>query len=335
MEKRRQNRKKRSPEDVELNSYSYLVSMAENSGVGEFGGEDFGGEILDPTGGLAGWIWQGWLKNRRIVHYLSQHVPKAGEVRKKLAACGSRVVVKRYANGESRAFCVDSCSYRRLCLICSAKERRRRVAELTRYFQALLQREPSLKFAVVTLTVKSGSDLMAQYLHLKTSWKRLRRRCTEARRGRVKTEWLKVRAGVASIEVDRGQSGDWHVHLHIPLLYERELDDQAISDEWLRVTGDSHVTHIKRIPLAKGIDEDSLRERINGEVGYVLKFRQLSPADLWEAHCTLHGQQLSRMFGEFIGLELPEREKFGSYTAERFVLGEWGFVSSESEGHHE
>jgi hypothetical protein len=269
---------------------------------------------------------QGWMRNRHLVRYLASHAPEAVTVRKKLAACGVEVYVRRYANGDCRALCVSPCSLRRLCEICAAKERRRRVAELGRAFEELLRQDPSLKLAVITLTVTSSADLLDCYQRLNSAWQRLRRRCTEARRGRVRTEWAKVRAGVANFEVARGKSGDWHVHIHIPLLHEGELDEQVISDEWLRVTGDSHVTHVKRIPQSMCVGQDALRKRINNEVGYTLKFGDLSPADLWEAHCVLRGRQLSRMFGDLIGLELPEREPFGVYRQSRLVMAEGSFV---------
>jgi hypothetical protein len=91
----------------------------------------------------------------------------------------------------------------------------------------------------LTLTVKSGPDLAERAAHLRTAFKKLRRRRWWA---------ANVAGGIAVEEVTHNErSGDWHPHLH--LIIDAALPQAVLQDTlrvlWLAVTGDSFIIDLR------------------------------------------------------------------------------------------
>lgn len=91
----------------------------------------------------------------------------------------------------------------------------------------------------LTLTVKNGPDLAERAAHLRTAFKKLRRRA-----------WWRahVAGGVAVEEVTRNaRSGEWHPHLH--LIIDADVPQAVLQAQlaalWAAVTRDSHILDLR------------------------------------------------------------------------------------------
>jgi diadenosine tetraphosphate (Ap4A) HIT family hydrolase len=103
--------------------------------------------------------------------------------------------------------------------------------------------------------------------------------------------WKKhFKGGTWSLEFTKDKNGLHHTHLHIIGFRRRFFDIELLRGEWLAVTGDSHVLHLKPIlDLAAG-----LREVVK-YVSKPLDIRRFGAADLKE----FLGLKNMRMFGTF------------------------------------
>lgn len=154
-------------------------------------------------------------------------------------------------------------------------------------FEYLRSSEPSLRFSMVTLTVKNGDDLLERFTHLKNGVSALLKRRNHAIKGRrVQTEWAKVRGLVGSYEVTNKGNG-WHPHVHMIALHSERLDYSAMIDEWRRITGDSYILHVDEARNPHDPVEDFLEV-----FKYALKFSDLSPELNFEAYRVLSGRRL-------------------------------------------
>ena len=116
---------------------------------------------------------------------------------------------------------------------------------------------------------------------------------------RIKTEWTKAFGIVGSYEVtNRGQG--WHPHAHMLVLADSRMDAQAMKDEWLRITGDSHVL---RIDPAHHPD-DPARDFLE-VFKYALKFSDLTPAQNVEAFQAL--RENDSFFGRHVSRRTHSR----------------------------
>lgn len=193
------------------------------------------------------------------------------------------------------------CRAHLLCPFCAVRRGAKALKAYLERYQAVMRANPHLRLYLVTLTVKNGPDLAERHDHLKTAVKAIlgRRRSALAGR-RVNTEWAKVRAIVGSYEVTNKGKG-WHPHVHMLVLVDKRLDAQAMKDEWLRITGDSHVL---RIDTPRHPD-DPARDFLE-VFKYAVKFSDLSPAQNFEAFLQLRGKRLLFSVGLFRNVEIPE-----------------------------
>ncbi len=91
----------------------------------------------------------------------------------------------------------------------------------------------------LTLTVKNGPELAERAAHLRTAFKKLRRRA-----------WWRahVVGGIAVEEVTRNhRTGEWHPHLHliVDAALPQAVLQAALRDLWASVTGDSFVLDVR------------------------------------------------------------------------------------------
>ena len=167
---------------------------------------------------------------------------RAGHVR----ACGAvSVYVCRDGCGQLAGRHAFHCR-ERLCVWCSGA----RGAQLGDALLPLVQAMANPWF--LTLTVKNGPDLAERAAHLRTAFKKLRRR-----------RWWRanVAGGIAVEEVTRNdRTGDWHPHLHLVIdaAIPQAVLQAALRDLWAAVTGDSFVIDLR--PFAGATVAADLRE---------------------------------------------------------------------------
>jgi hypothetical protein len=215
-----------------------------------------------------------------------------------------------YTEGKITLSQMKSCKHTRLCPLCAIAQANAHVSTYHKKTLQLLEQHRHdgmpLRAFFVTLTVKNGVSLPATYEHFSDSVQHLvnrRRDAIKARGGSVKHQYAltsvmaPVVAGVFSFEVKRGAgSGDWHPHTHGLLLSTTAIDEEALSEEWKGITGDSHVVNCQEIDAT---DVKSLCEVLK----YSLKFSEMSLEDNFEAATVLHRKRLLRSFGEFYGMQ--------------------------------
>jgi hypothetical protein len=122
----------------------------------------------------------------------------------------------------------------------------------------------------------------------KESAARIRNSFTKLTRRSFWKQYFK--GGTWSLEFTKDKNGLHHTHLHIIGFRRKFFDIELLRDEWLAVTGDSHVLHLKPIlDLAAGLQE------VVKYVSKPLDIRRFGAADLKE----FLGLKNMRMFGTF------------------------------------
>lgn len=229
--------------------------------------------------------------------------------------CGSFLRFRRYLDhGQTRLVESRSCDVSLLCPLCAI---RRGGRLLRRYHERLLHLAGAHDFYLVTLTVKNGDDLAERYQHLLSSWNRVNKR---AKKGYG--VFADASGAFGSIEFTKSEHG-WHPHLHMiwampkgsaPIAWGK---DSQLGLDWLAASGDSYIVHAERISAGEGapaIGEgptsaatDPLISALCETLKYALKFSDLELADNLHAYQTLKGKRLTRAYGCFFGLEVPEK----------------------------
>lgn len=216
--------------------------------------------------------------------------------------CGSFLLFRHYFTVDRvRLSAADFCKRHLLCPLCAIRRGSKAMKSYLDRFEYLRSSEPSLRFSMVTLTVKNGDDLLERFTHLKNGVSALLKRRNHAIKGRrVQTEWAKVRGLVGSYEVTNKGNG-WHPHVHMIALHSERLDYSAMIDEWRRITGDSYILHVDEARNPHDPVEDFLEV-----FKYALKFSDLSPELNFEAYRVLSGRRLLFSAGAFRGVVVPE-----------------------------
>nr|CRY96508.1 hypothetical protein [uncultured prokaryote] len=235
----------------------------------------------------------------------------------KLYQCGSYLRFRHYmAHSQTRLIESRSCDVSLLCPLCAI---RRGARMLRRYAERCQFIAPAHDFYLVTLTVKNGPDLEERYHHLLSSWKRVVKRAAKGYGA-----FADASGAFGAIEFTKGQDG-WHPHLHMiwampkgatPVRYGRE---SQLGMDWLAATGDSFIVHAKRIEEAAGegtrsregstaadAANDPLISALCETLKYAVKFSDLDLADNLHAWQVLKGKRLTRSYGCFFGLEVPD-----------------------------
>ncbi len=202
------------------------------------------------------------------------------ELAHKLERCHSRLSVLTCGRHIARIIPNFTCEFR-LCPDCS----RRRSRKLqNKYLPAMsafmLHRRVTAVHLVLTQTHRKENRKQSAK-RIKDSFTRLQRRGF----------WQKhFKGGTWSLEFTKDKNGLHHTHLHIIGFRRKFFDIELLRDEWLAVTGDSHVLNLKPIQdIATG-----LREVVK-YVSKPLDIRRFGAEDLKE----FLGLKNMRMFGTF------------------------------------
>lgn len=212
-------------------------------------------------------------------------------------SCGSFLEWRHYYRlGKSALRRAVTCKKHTLCPMCASLRGLRFAAAYRDRVELALRENPSLRVAMLTVTVKDGEDLRERFEHLSHSWKVLRQRW---HRGNAATVWDRIEGAVWSFEVKRGAgSGLWHPHIHCLALVSGEITTAELAARWKEITGDSHVVDSRYVHAD---DAGAFCEVFK----YALKFSELPLSDNWHAFLHLFGLRLVASAGCLRGID-PE-----------------------------
>jgi hypothetical protein len=233
-----------------------------------------------------------------MAHYASEQ----GEVKlsRNLHQCGSYLLFRDYFTiGKVRLHAAKFCNKHLLCPLCAIRRGAKMVKAYLDRLRVIMASESDLKPFLVTLTVKDGEDLKERFNHLYRSVQRLHK--TRTGKGQY-SEACKAAGAVWSYEFKRGaNSGQWHPHVHAVWLCRDIPDQAALSEQWKRITGDSHVVDVRPFH-----DEQDVIGGFLEVFKYAVKFSDLPLEDNWHGFQQLAGKRLIASFGLFRGIEVPE-----------------------------
>lgn len=220
----------------------------------------------------------------------------------KLLDCGNYLSFRHYYTVDKvRLHAASFCKKHLYCPLCAIRRASKQLGAYMQRYKAIMAENPDLRPYMITLTVKNGDDLEERYNHLVKSVQVLNAKARKAKKGsRHKTEFSKIAASAGSYEFTNKGNG-WHPHVHIAALCTGKPDQEELSKEWLKATGDSYIVDVRRI--------GNIQEPVKGFLEvfkYALKFSDLSPEQQVHAATTLNGRRLLFSTGLFRGTPIPE-----------------------------
>ncbi len=203
-----------------------------------------------------------------------------GELVDKLDRCHSRLSVLTCGRHIARIIPNFTCEFR-LCPDCSRRRSRKLQTKYLPMMRAFLRHHHVKPVHLVLTQTHRKESRKESVARIRNSFTKLMRR----------SFWKQYfRGGTWSLEFTKDKNGLHHTHLHIVGFRRKFFDIELLRDEWLAVTGDSHVLHLKPIlDLAAG-----LREVVK-YVSKPLDIRRFGAEDLRE----FLGLKNMRMFGTF------------------------------------
>lgn len=247
-------------------------------------------------------------RSRQMGRYLTRasagHSPVEVERLTTLASniltCASYLVFNNYYTVDQVKLAkMTTCKKHMLCPVCARLRAAKQVNRYLERVQILKDQNPSLKLALVTLTVKNGDDLEERFHHLQKSWKTFQsKRRDWLKKGRGFNELCKADGAVFSYEITNKGNG-WHPHLHAVVILNDWIDQEKLSQEWLNITGDSYIVDVRSI---KGDPVEGFLEVFK----YALKFSELDLDLNFKAYEVLKGRRLQGSFGDFHGVKVPD-----------------------------
>jgi hypothetical protein len=231
-----------------------------------------------------------------------------------LEACGSWLQFRHYHTiDEIRLHAAKFCQQDRLCPLCAIRRGSKLLRPYVEKSMALMMHHPDLRPYHVVHTVKNGPDLGERFRHLRSSLSTLHDRGKWARnRGQAWSEAALAVGSVTSIEVKRGEGtrgGGWHPHAHAVWFCGRQPDQQALSDEWKQLTGDSHNVYVEPFHFAQADLEptlDNMAADFCEVFKYAVKFSSMDLCDNWHAFEVLFGKRLLAGRGALHGIKVPD-----------------------------
>lgn len=230
--------------------------------------------------------------------------PSEGELLTSLGSlvlsCANYLVFHNYYTvDEVRLAKITTCKKHLLCPVCARIRAAKQIQRYVERLRIIQESKPDLRLGLLTLTVKNGPDLEERFEHLSNSWRRYQaQRRDYFKKGRGFNELCKVDGAVFSYEVTERGNG-FHPHLHAVVILNDWIDQEKLSREWERITGDSFIVDIREI---KGDPVEGFLEVFK----YALKFSELSLENNLVAYKVLKGRRLQGSFGDFHGVQVPE-----------------------------
>ena len=236
----------------------------------------------------------------------SEETTKALKSAQKLQGCGNFLLFKNfYTIDQTKLAKFHVCGQHLLCPFCAGIRASKSIQKYSERIDEVLKKNRKLKVALLTLTVKNGSDLGERANHLLTSFRTLiKRRQDYLKKGRGFNEFCKIDGAMYSYENTYNEkTGEWHPHIHMFALVDQWIDQQEFSEYWHSLTGDSMVVDVRRARKEKGHGYSKAAAEV---CKYALKFGDLSVEKTWEAFKVLKGKRLTGSFGLLWGVKIPE-----------------------------
>lgn len=212
--------------------------------------------------------------------------------------CGDYLVFRHYFTVDQvKLHGAQLCMKHLLCPLCAIRRGAKALKAYLDRWTVISADAPQLRPFLVTLTVKDGDDLAERFSHLQKAQRELWKR-KQRGRGSVLDG---VAGAVWSYEIKRGAgSGLWHPHIHMIALAENAPDQEALSAEWLNITGDSFVVDVR--PISQADPASGFIEVFK----YAVKFSEQPVEETVHAWRLLAGKRLLASSGLFRGVEVPE-----------------------------
>ena len=141
------------------------------------------------------------------------------------------------------------CNQHLLCPFCAAIRASKAIQKYTERVDEVLKKKRKLKPVLITFTVKNGENLAERSEHLMKSFRTLlERRRDYLKKGRGFNEFCKINGAMYSYENTFNESTkEWHPHIHLFALLDDWIDQEALSETWHEITGDSFVVDIRKV----------------------------------------------------------------------------------------
>lgn len=196
-----------------------------------------------------------------------------------------------------------TCGKHLLCPFCAIRRGSKLLEKYLDRYNIIIKDNPNLRMSLITFTVKNGDDFAERQKHLKKSVQTMlehRRKTIAGRRG-YDSEMSKAAGLVGGYEVTEKGNG-YHCHIHFLVLHKLSFDYVRLQQQWLKITGDSHVLNVTPC-------DDSDPVKAFCEVfKYAVKFGDFKPSQLLSMYEVLRGQRQVVSAGLFFGVEVPESE---------------------------
>ncbi|MGN6368786.1 MAG: protein rep [Phycisphaerae bacterium] len=235
----------------------------------------------------------GWMQFRRRVDEALSVSPVVTP--RRLSAfrlCGADAcveVTRHHITGEVNGARIRSTKcHDRFCVPC-ANERSFRIRS-----NLLNHMHGRKNLSLVTLTLKSEDQPLRYTLN------RITRCFRKLRNGKIWKKYIEGGAAIIETKVGAG-SGLWHVHFHV-VCEAKYIPQKLLSDEWLKITGDSHVVDIRRVGARTGAVQYITKYVTKAADSSVVNSRR----HLLEAIDAFTGRRLVTTFGTWRGLKLME-----------------------------
>lgn len=227
----------------------------------------------------------GWHAARKALHEAMLHANLPMRRVARFASCGASAWILQSTEDPGLLRVIPDFCHDRWCIPCARTRSARIVSNLMEHVDGQLLR-------LLTLTLRADpSALRSRVDRLLKAFGRLRSR----------RFWRdRVSAGVGFLEITRGRSGDhWHAHLHV-IVKSAYIDQRALSDAWVQVTGDSPIVDIRKV-----WNPGHVAKYVSKYVTKPLDAATLkSPQLIREAIEALRGRKLIYAFGAWARLKL-------------------------------
>ena len=224
------------------------------------------------------------------------------KLQSELGACANWLVFNNYYTvDEIRLAKARTCKKHLLCPFCARARSHKLNEKNIPKLEEAIQEHPNAIPAILTLTVKNDHDLEKVYKHLTNSFNSLKnRRRMFLKTGYGQTEFKKVLGALFSTEITYNPKTGFHPHIHAVVLLDSYMDQKALSEEWLEITGDSKIVGITKL---KGSPVEAMQEVFK----YATKFQELPFEQNLQIYDVLKGKRLIGTLGCFHGLKVPEK----------------------------
>jgi len=253
------------------------------------------------------------------------------------------------------------CKNHHWCSNCASRRATISAFKLACKLRSLLSEYPGYDLLFVTLTIKNRASIADAFNHLIGAWRKMvNYRRTFLKQGTGYTPLAHTIGGFGGFETKRGAGGQWHPHRHSIFLTKRSTlqyeklnrkgkdvyvptaFEEALRNEWYRVTGDSFVVDVRRI---EAVNDNDLLLACLETCKYALKTVDMSPKDRYEAYKVIGRRKLQSSFGCFHGYTVVDAYDLGSslealkgtpyYLHYLKFIHNGGFFEHERTEHHD